>query len=293
MAWRRLVVVVLAVLVVCGGLWAVPPTRNALSRLALGVRPGVTLGGTPVGGMYRGEVRALLVAMAKTTERAPVNAGVDRKTGQITPDRDGSALDIPVTLERVMRAGIRARIEPVYAPVPPRWTVQDILAMTYVAGRYTTWGYGGSERWHNLGLALRSINNTLLYPGQTFSFMDAMPPFTAKSGWQSAPVILDGEMEPGLGGGVCQVSSTLYNAARRAGMKIVERHRHAKPVHYVPPGCDATVAARPLLDLRFQNVLDRPVLIRAALDGGAVRTVLYTLPPTTAPDKAATGPSAA
>lgn len=275
----RWVAAVVAVLVACAGLWAIPATRDLLSRVAVGVRPGVRLAGQPLGGMYRGEVHALLEGLQKSTYRPPVNAGVNQKTGKITPDRGGLILDVPATLQRVMDAGIRARVQPVYVPVAPRWTVQDILAMTHVAGRYTTYGYGGSGRWHNLALALRHINNILLYPGQTFSFMDAMPPFTKGNGWQDAPVIVDGDMQTGLGGGVCQVSSTLYNAARRAGMKILERHHHAKAVPYVPPGCDATVAEHPLLDLRFQNALDRPVLIRAWLAGGAVRTVIYSLPP--------------
>lgn len=282
--------VLLAFLALLGGAWAAPPSRDFLSRLAVGVRPGVTLAGQPVGGMTPAEIRALLEGMAKATYRPPRDAGVDRASGTITPDRDGRALDVPATLARVLHAGIRAQLQPVFVAVPARWTVQDILQMTHVAGRYRTWGYGGSERWHNIALALQSINNTLLYPGQVFSFMAAMPPFTARSGWQRAPVILGGETEPGMGGGVCQVSSALYMAALRAGMKILERHRHGMPVHYVPPGCDATVAAEPLLDLRFQNVLDRPVLIRAALEGGAVRTVLYTLPPAPGPPPPVTKP---
>ncbi len=112
-----------------------------------------------------------------------------------------------------------------------------------------------------------------------FSFMAQMPPFTAAAGRKDAKVILGGEPAQGIGAGVCRVSSTLHHAVRRARLRTVERHAHAIPVPYVPRGCDASVAACPLVDFRFRDNLQSPVRIAAALERGAVRIPIYTLPP--------------
>lgn len=276
---RRPWVLGLALLLLVTALLAAGPGREPLRRLTQGVRPGVTLAGRPVGGMYQGEVTGLLRQWWEQTYRAPVDASIDAATGKIVPERDGNQLNIERTLNLVMQARIGAQVAPVFETLPARWTAADLQRMTYVAGQYTTWAYGSSERWFNIGKALRALNNSLVYPGQTFSFISRMPPFTAKEGWKTAKVIVEGEPAQGIGGGVCQVSSTLYNAVRRAHLQVVERHAHAKPVPYVPPGCDATVAAYPLLDFRFKNSTDRPVLIRSGLDGGAVRIRILTIPP--------------
>lgn len=266
-------------LALVGGWLVAGPARLPLHRLRHGVRPGVTLAGAPMGGMYRSQVEAALQAWWRQTYQPAIDAGIDRATGQIIPERDGLQLNVGQTLALVMRARVGARLAPVYERVPAAWTAADLRRMTHVAGQYTTWAYGSPERVFNIGHALRALNNSLVYPGQTFSFMAQMPPFTAAGGWKNAKVILDGEAGQGIGGGVCQVSSTLYNAVRRAQLQIVERHAHAIPVPYVPRGCDATVAAYPLLDFQFRNTLSAPVRIAAALERGAVRIRIYTLPP--------------
>lgn len=90
---------------------------------------------------------------------------------------------------------------------------------------------------------------------------------TPDKGYMKAPVIVRGELSEGVGGGICQVSSTLFNAVDRAGLEIVQRYSHSRRVPYVPPGRDATVSwGGP--DLRFQNKYNQPVLIRAKQHGG-------------------------
>lgn len=131
-----------------------------------------------------------------------------------------------------------------------------------------------------------------------FSFVGTVGIISNKRGYKSAPTIQDGEMRPGLGGGICQVSSTLYNAVHRAGLKLVERHHHALAVHYVPPGRDATVVMPsdppspgvPTLDFRFRNALSHPVALQAVVHGWKLTIWIQgpgPVTPATKPPKAA------
>jgi vancomycin resistance protein YoaR len=257
------------------------PSRAAPSlpaRLFRGVRPGVTLDGHPVGLRTREEVRALLDAWARAGNRPPVNATLDRVTGAVVPERDGRRLDVRATEERVFRARPYERVHSVWRVWRARWRAQDMARLTETLGTYTTWIDGTEARRHNIVLASRRINHTVVYPGEVFSFVATVGPISRRLGYRAAPTIQDGEMRPGLGGGICQVSTTLYNAARRAGLKIVERHHHALPVHYVPKGMDATVVVPldppipgvPVLDLRFQNPYPTPVVLHEVVNGWKV-----------------------
>lgn len=119
---------------------------------------------------------------------------------------------------------------------------------------------------HNLTLAARRINGRIVQPGQLFSFVKAVGPWTADMGYVKAPVSYDGELIRDWGGGVCQTSTTLYNAALLAGLEIVERHRHHWPARYAPLGRDAAVAYFDI-DMRFRNTLPAPVRIVGEVRG--------------------------
>ena len=114
--------------------------------------------------------------------------------------------------------------------------------------------------------AVRTLNGAVVRPGEVFSFNRRVGPWTADRGYRRAPVSYDGEITLAVGGGVCQLSTTLYGAALMAGMDIVERHRHFWPVNYAKPGLDAAVAF-PAVDLRFRNPLPTLVRIRARRQG--------------------------
>jgi len=120
---------------------------------------------------------------------------------------------------------------------------------------------------HNLTLACKRINGRVVLPGQVFSFVGAVGPWTADMGYVRAPVSYDGELIRDWGGGVCQTSTTLYNAALLAGLDIVERHRHHWPARYAPLGRDAAVAYSNI-DLKFRNSLPAPVRIVGQVTGG-------------------------
>lgn len=119
---------------------------------------------------------------------------------------------------------------------------------------------------HNLTLAARRINGIVLQPGQVFSFVKRVGPWTADMGYVKAPVSYDGELIRSWGGGVCQTSTTLYNAALLSGLQIVERHHHHWPARYAPLGRDAAVAYSDI-DLKFKNTLSAPVHIVSQVKG--------------------------
>jgi vancomycin resistance protein YoaR len=122
---------------------------------------------------------------------------------------------------------------------------------------------------YNVNLACRRLDNTVILPGQTFSFLKKVGSWTADQGYVKAPVSYDGELVRSYGGGVCQASSTLYNAALLAGLDIVQRERHHFAPHYVPPGRDAAVAYEEI-DLKIHNNLPEAIRIRASVDNGNV-----------------------
>lgn len=133
----------------------------------------------------------------------------------------------------------------------------------------------------NVALACSRLNNTTIPPGATFSFNKRVGNWTADQGYVKAPVSYDGELVRSFGGGVCQASSTLYNAALLAGLEIVQRDRHHFAPRYVPPGRDAAVAYSDI-DLKFRNNLGSSVRIEATTENGSVRCSLYSTAPSSA-----------
>lgn len=116
---------------------------------------------------------------------------------------------------------------------------------------------------HNARLSANQLHNALIPPGGVFSFNKVVKTWSADRGYVKAPVSYDGELVPAYGGGVCQTSTTLYNAALLAGMPILERHKHVFAAHYAQPGRDAAVAQVDI-DLRFRNPYPWPVRIEAS-----------------------------
>jgi Uncharacterized vancomycin resistance protein len=141
--------------------------------------------------------------------------------------------------------------------------------------QYTTY-FDPSQvnRTENLRLAAKALNGKLLAPGERFSFNGSVGERTAEAGYKEAMIIEGDAFTPGLGGGVCQVSSTLYNAVMLAHLEIIERHAHSLPISYVPPGQDATVAY-PVLDFKFKNSTNFYLLIHSLIDKNSLTFKLY------------------
>jgi vancomycin resistance protein YoaR len=137
---------------------------------------------------------------------------------------------------------------------------KDILAEA--SSRFYTNNKNDRNRGENIRIASEKIHNTLLGPGEVFSFNDVVGPRTAEAGYQVAHVYTAGEVVDGIGGGICQVSSTLYNAVLYAGLETVERWNHVFTVEYVPLGQDATVSYGSV-DFKFRNSTAWPIRIEA------------------------------
>jgi vancomycin resistance protein YoaR len=144
-------------------------------------------------------------------------------------------------------------------------------------GGYTTTYGGEANRLHNVRLVAQLIDNTLIAPGAVFSFNQTTGERTADKGFLEAPVIINGELQTGLGGGVCQVSTTVFNAAYEAGLSIESRTNHALYISHYPLGRDATVNY-PDIDLRFKNDTGRWLLLRTFIGSSSLTVNLYGTP---------------
>lgn len=142
-----------------------------------------------------------------------------------------------------------------------------------IASFCTYYGESAQNRKDNIALACRKIDGTILYPEEEFSFNDSVGKRTSENGFKSAYIIQDGQFVEGTGGGVCQVSSTLYNCALLSNLAITCVRPHSLPVSYVAPSFDAMVSTAS--DLRFVNTLSAPITIRMSADGNYVRAQMY------------------
>jgi len=129
------------------------------------------------------------------------------------------------------------------------------------------------NRVKNIQKAAKRLSGVIIEPGEEFSFNDCVGARTQEKGYRTAPIIIQGEKQKGVGGGICQVSSTLYNAALKAGLEISERHEHTGDVDYVEEGRDATVCYDSL-DLKFVNNKDRKIVIACVVSEGRLKVTL-------------------
>jgi vancomycin resistance protein YoaR len=211
--------------------------------------------------------------------KAPVNAEID-KSGKILPEKTGYRLNREIFSEKFhgyFFGSGAARVEAPRIKLYPR-VDKELLANIRSAriGTYVTFfNKNNKQRTKNIYLAAEAINNTVIFPGETFSFNGVVGNRTAAKGYLRAPIIIRGELSEGIGGGICQVSSTLFNAIDNAGLKVIERYSHSRRVPYVPAGRDATVSWYGP-DFRFTNKYSEPVLIRAAVYGASVMVTIYS-----------------
>lgn len=203
--------------------------------------------------------------------QAPIDAELDEQ-GNIIDEKKGYKVDKTVFYERLQEFyyhGIIGVMEVPQQTLFPKVT-SELLAHVnqHKIGSYTTYyKTEHSERSHNIFLATEAINNTVIFPGEQFSFNQIVGERTTKKGYKRAPVIVKGELSEDIGGGICQVSSTLFNAVNLRGVQMIERYSHSKEVPYVPPGKDATVSWWGP-DFVFKNNYKEPLLIRAFAENG-------------------------
>ena len=157
----------------------------------------------------------------------------------------------------------------------PRVTKEDLSKIKNVMGTFSSsYGTSAAGRSNNIEIATSAINGTVVMPGETFSFNDIVGPRTIERGYQEAGTYVGNKVEPGIGGGICQVSTAIYRAAMKANLRSVERTNHSMAVGYAQPGLDATVSYG-YLDYKFKNTYDFPIFIQGSTVGKVMTYNIY------------------
>ena len=198
----------------------------------------------------------------------------EEHTFVVTPEKIGYEMDIDGTATAV-KALFDSKTYSGLVKVPmtvkqPKVTQKMIDEEFGLMGEEWTTTSNNSNRNNNIRQACDNMNGTILNPGDTFSFNEIVGQRTAENGFKEATVILGGQYEQGLGGGICQVSTTLYNAVMKANLEVVERNSHAWPSDYIAYGLDATVDW-PNLDFKFKNDSDSQIVVVAYWDSSDSR----------------------
>ena len=202
---------------------------------------------------------------------------------ELVPSRPGRSLHVDTAraaLEKAVFSTTGRNATVPTATTAPDRTTQEARAMGIdeVVGSYTT-TYGGTPgSLHNVELVAELIDGAMIAPGARFSFNETTGERNAAKGFEEAPVIINGELESGIGGGVCQVSTTVFNAAFEAGLSIEKRTNHALYISHYPLGRDATVNY-PDLDLVFRNDTEHWLLLRTFVSPGSLTVNLYGTSP--------------
>lgn len=203
------------------------------------------------------------------------------ETVEVIPSREGIAVDT----EKVCRdiAGVFGNYDTPpeiglsLVRASPRKTTRDVLEMgvdSLLAAYTTSFDERDADRAYNIKVAASALDGLLVSSGEVFSFNRMVGPRSSEAGYKNAKVILNNEYVEGLGGGVCQVSSTLYNAVLLANLEIVQRVGHSLPVFYVQPGRDATVTFD-YIDFCFRNSTPACIYLKAAVGPGRVTVKIY------------------
>lgn len=214
----------------------------------------------------------ILNKIKKEIDTERVNAAVAYASDKITvtPDREGLSLDVDRNVKLVENQ-LRERnfdgIELAVDVLKPSIAYDDIKGIDTVLSLFSTsFNVEDVNRSDNIRLACSRLNGRLLMPGDEFSMDEALGPRTIENGYKEAPVIYMNELIKGPGGGICQVTTTLYDAILLAKLQVLERSHHSMPLGYVNPGQDATIA-EDSIDFRFRNSFDYPVCLAAEVVG--------------------------
>jgi hypothetical protein len=188
---------------------------------------------------------------------------------------------IPLVLRRTVTAVVQPPPIPTKAPpvLPAKGAPQG---MSYLLSQFSTpYDARIRGRTNNLRMAATNVNGTIVPPGGVFSTNKAIGPRNAAAGWREAKMFVSGQVVSGIGAGICQCSTTIYNAALLAGLPILERHQHMFRVNYAPASRDAAIYWGSK-DMRFRNSTRGPILVRTYLKGGRFHAELYGSEPVTA-----------
>lgn len=194
-----------------------------------------------------------------------------------TKSKEGKQVDLSRLKENIYEMINKKKIEDIKLPVLivyPKVSTQQVKSINSVLGQFSTGFNDYTSRGSNIHVAGESTSDILLMPGETFSYNKHTGARNWVNGYKSAPVIVGGRVTNGEGGGVCQVSTTIYNAALLSGLTIDEVHNHSLPSRYAPRGRDATVSYG-YTDLKFTNPYTHPVYIKNIIGKGTITSKIY------------------
>ena len=257
--------------------WNLRPPRIArLLELPADGRRDLRIGGAGANSWF--------TALAKRVDKRPVDAdwAVGKSGIRVIRDQPGHVLDVPRSAKAVLRAALVTAPEQlrtatlIVERASADRTTAEARAMNIkgLVASYQTFYGGEANRIHNVQLVSHLVDKHVIAPGETFSFNGATGARTEDKGFLVAPVIINGELKTGLGGGVCQVSTTVFNAAYEAGLPIVSRTNHALYISHYPQGRDATVNY-PDTDLKFTNDTGHWLLLRTWVGSSSLTVALY------------------
>ena len=232
----------------------------------------------------KAKTRKVVEKKAKKFLAKKKDATIKRKDGKfiITKQVDGIDIDFDANADKLAEVfakedwNHKAVVFPMeYTLDKAKHTKKELSAIKDVLGTFTT-SYAGSTsgRCENVENGARLIDGTILYPGESFSVYSKVSPFTAENGYHLAGSYSNGQTVQTYGGGICQVSTTLYNAVLRAELNVTERSNHSMTVHYVPLSADAAISGTDK-DLKFTNNLEYPVYIQGKAGGSSITFTIY------------------
>lgn len=201
---------------------------------------------------------------------------------QIIPGSKGYEIDLQASANVITEALTTnwskdfTEIPLVINTIEPKGTEEELLKVRDVLGSFSTsYTTSSGARSGNVENGCALVNGSLIYPGETFSIYDAIKPFTEENGYMLAGSYLNGKVVDSLGGGICQVSTTLYNAVLRAELEVTERHNHSMMVAYVQPAFDAAIAESSGKDLKFVNNTNYPIYIEGVTSKKKIYFTIY------------------
>ena len=234
--------------------------------------------------MDESKIEDQINSMADLFYVEPVNATLDRinRTFVTTKEQNGAKLDVASTKQKVLEAlshvdegdNDTISVEVVVEEILPEFTEESLVdCQTLVSSFSTSYNNADANRNENLKVAARKISRTLM-PDEVFFLSNQLEPFTVEEGYKNAGTIVNGKIEDSLGGGICQVASTLYNSVLLTDLEIVYRQNHSLAVSYVPLGRDATYNTGSI-DFKFKNNTEYPIFIDGYCENNQVIVSIY------------------
>lgn len=231
-------------------------------------------------------IESIMLEQCAEYDIPAVNATLKRENGvfSVVEGQTGLSVDIDESVNKTYDYLTNgwdyqdASIDLVIEETQPKGNADDLAMVKDVLGTFTTsYTTSSSARSKNVENGCRLINGITLYPGEEFSTYESIKPFTEANGYYPAGSYLNGKVVESIGGGICQVSTTLYNAVLLSELEVTERHNHSMIVSYVDPSMDAAIAESAGKDFKFKNNLNYPIYIEGTTANKKISFTIYGL----------------